>query len=233
MLATRTIPFIPILVAACAVAPRGATRNPDSLPSEMVPTSIVSGEGGSFTLAVPTPEREATLLGVSAGADLLERRESAALRSIAGRAALAGFGTFRDASCDLRITLSGTLIFAAGSAALLAPARAKLDELATALAEQGPDSTFVVGSHLDTGEMAWRRQELSQRRSEAVRRHLVSRGIAPSQLASQGFGTDQTMTLSMQGRANQRVEIVVQYRPRGVALSEGRSSTEMRKGRTL
>jgi outer membrane protein OmpA-like peptidoglycan-associated protein len=114
------------------------------------------------------------------------------------------------------ITLSGSVLFTSGSATLLPAAQLKLNDVADALTQQDPESTMVVEGHTDSQGSAASNQDLSQRRAQAVRDYLVSRGIAGDRVTSQGFGPSRSIAdnASAEGRANnRRVEIVVQQKP--------------------
>ena len=72
---------------------------------------------------------------------------------------------------------------------------------------------MVVEGHTDSQGTAASNQELSEKRAQAVRDYLVSRGIAADRIKSQGFGPTRPIgeNSSAEGRANnRRVEIVVQ-----------------------
>jgi outer membrane protein OmpA-like peptidoglycan-associated protein len=72
---------------------------------------------------------------------------------------------------------------------------------------------MIVEGHADSQGAAEYNQELSQRRAEAVRTYLVSRGISAERVSAQGFGLTRPIAdnASAEGRANnRRVEIVVQ-----------------------
>ena len=72
---------------------------------------------------------------------------------------------------------------------------------------------MVVEGHTDSQGSAASNQELSDKRAQAVRDYLVSRGIAADRVKSQGFGPGRPIgeNTSAEGRANnRRVEIVVQ-----------------------
>jgi outer membrane protein OmpA-like peptidoglycan-associated protein len=111
------------------------------------------------------------------------------------------------------ITLSGSVLFASAKSDLLPAAQVKLNEVANALIKEDPLSKIVVEGHTDSQGTAPYNLELSQRRAESVRAHLVSRGIASDRISAQGFGLTRSVAEndSPEGRANnRRVEIVVQ-----------------------
>ncbi len=107
------------------------------------------------------------------------------------------------------LTLSGSVLFTSGSSTLLPAAQLKLNEVADVLTKQDPDSKMVVEGHTDSQGSASTNQELSQKRAQAVRDYLVSRGIAGDRVTAEGFGPSRPVANngSAEGRAdNRRVE---------------------------
>jgi outer membrane protein OmpA-like peptidoglycan-associated protein len=89
----------------------------------------------------------------------------------------------------------------------------KLDDVAKALSEEDPNSKMVVEGHTDSQGQPSFNQDLSQKRADAVRTYLVSRGISSDRITAQGYGLARPIAdnASPEGRANnRRVEIVVQ-----------------------
>jgi outer membrane protein OmpA-like peptidoglycan-associated protein len=118
------------------------------------------------------------------------------------------------------LTLSGNVLFASAKWELLPSAQAKLGEVATALIEVDPVSKIIVEGHTDSQGGAAYNQDLSQRRAQAVRDYLATRGIASDRISAQGFGSTRSVAdnTSSEGRANnRRVEIVVQPAGAGMA----------------
>lgn len=145
--------------------------------------------------------------------DERSRREDAERRAAEANATLAGIATVKEEPRGMVITLSGGVLFASGKSELLPTARGKLDSVAEALSKQDPSSKLVVEGHADSQGEGSANRELSQRRAEAVRSYLVSRGLSPGRVTAQGFGEDRPIAdnASPEGRANnRRVEIVVQ-----------------------
>jgi len=145
-----------------------------------------------------------------------QRREDAEKRAAQAAKDLARIASVKQETRGMVITLSGSVLFASGKADLLPAAQAKLNEVATALTNQDPDSKIVVEGHTDSRGSVDLNQGLSQRRAEAVRSYLVSRGIASERVTAMGLGSAQSIAdnASAEGRANnRRVEIVV--RPSG------------------
>ncbi len=111
------------------------------------------------------------------------------------------------------ITLSGSVLFASAQWELLPEAQVKLGDVAKALSERDPDSKMVVEGYTDSQGTPSFNLDLSQKRADAVRTYLVSRGIAGDGVTAQGFGLGRPVADngSAEGRANnRRVEIVVQ-----------------------
>jgi outer membrane protein OmpA-like peptidoglycan-associated protein len=126
---------------------------------------------------------------------------------------LAKFASVKQEARGMVVTLSGSVLFASAKSDLLPAAQAKLAEVATSLIEVDPLAKMVVEGHSDSQGGAAYNQDLSQRRAQAVRDFLVTRGIASDRISAQGFGSTRSIAdnASPEGRANnRRVEIVVQ-----------------------
>ena len=146
-------------------------------------------------------------------ADERQRREEAEKKLAQAMTDLSKFASVKQETRGTVITLSGGVLFASAKSELLPAAELKLNTVAEALTQQDPDSKIVVEGHTDSQGGASYNQELSQRRAETVRAHLVSRGIAADRVTAQGFGPTRSIAdnKSTEGRANnRRVEIVVQ-----------------------
>jgi outer membrane protein OmpA-like peptidoglycan-associated protein len=146
----------------------------------------------------------------------VQRRQAAEQRAAQAAADLARIASVKQEARGMVITLSGSVLFTSGSATLLPAAQLKLNDVADALTKQDPESRMVVEGHTDSQGSAASNQDLSQRRAQAVRDYLVSRGIAGDRVTSQGFGPTRAIAdnASAEGRANnRRVEIVVQQKP--------------------
>jgi outer membrane protein OmpA-like peptidoglycan-associated protein len=146
-----------------------------------------------------------------------ERREDADRRAAQAAADLAKFASVKqDPVRGMVITLSGGVLFESAKWTLLPAAQTKLNDVADALTKQDKDSTMVVEGHTDSQGKADMNQELSQKRADAVRTYLVSRGIAADRITAQGLGPSRSIAdnASPEGRANnRRVEIVVKAKP--------------------
>jgi outer membrane protein OmpA-like peptidoglycan-associated protein len=86
---------------------------------------------------------------------------------------------------------------------------ALLDEAARVLAEH-PELKIEIGAHTDNSGNIVKNTHLSQRRADAIREHLVRKGIARARMRSVGYGPTRPVgdNQTADGRAeNRRVEI--------------------------
>lgn len=112
------------------------------------------------------------------------------------------------------ITLSdqGNVLFAFDSAELTVEARNQLQGLLAKLQNADVVSIKVVG-HTDSQGSDVYNQKLSERRASSVAAFLLSQGLAPNKLTSQGAGESQPVAdnATEEGRAqNRRVELHIQ-----------------------
>lgn len=121
------------------------------------------------------------------------------------------------AGLKARQTERGTIVslpnvlFRLDSAELLPGSAASINRLASFL-QRHPDSKVSVEGHTDSPGSENYNLDLSQRRADAVRQALVSRGIDPGRVVAQGFGETAPIASndSPQGRQiNRRVDVVV------------------------
>jgi outer membrane protein OmpA-like peptidoglycan-associated protein len=142
--------------------------------------------------------------------------KDAQARATQAAADLAKFATVKQEARGMVITLSGSVLFTSAKSDLSPGAQLKLNDVANALTKEDPVSKMVVEGHTDSQGSASSNQDLSQRRAQAVRDYLVTRGIASDRISAQGFGSTRSVAdnNSTEGRANnRRVEIVVQAAP--------------------
>jgi outer membrane protein OmpA-like peptidoglycan-associated protein len=156
-----------------------------------------------------------------------QRRLEAERKAEQAMAQLASIATVKQESRGTVITLSGAVIFASGKSELLPSARAKLNQVATALKESDPGARFVVEGHTDSRGSLALNEDLSKRRAEAVRQYLISRGVPEGRITAEGRGPNNPVAdnETAEGRANnRRVEIIVQGTSAQAAESQGGSS---------
>jgi outer membrane protein OmpA-like peptidoglycan-associated protein len=124
----------------------------------------------------------------------------------------------KDDARGMVITLSGSVLFRSNDATILPGAQSRLDQVADALVAKKQD--VVVEGYTDSRGTQSNNQNLSQRRAEAVRGYLVSRGFPSGQIQARGMGPDRPIgdNASAEGRANnRRVEIVIAKTDTGTA----------------
>jgi outer membrane protein OmpA-like peptidoglycan-associated protein len=114
------------------------------------------------------------------------------------------------------ITLPGGVLFPSGGFQLSPAAKTALDKVAQALTDNAENRAVTIEGYTDSRGNEDRNIELSQKRAEAVRAYLVSKGIASANVAAVGKGEEAPIAdnESSEGRAtNRRVEIVVANAP--------------------
>jgi outer membrane protein OmpA-like peptidoglycan-associated protein len=140
--------------------------------------------------------------------ELAEKRARDAMDKLAVAAALA----VKEEPRGTVITLPGAVLFPSAKWDLLPGARGKLDQVAEALKNQA-DHKMIVEGHTDSQGNESSNMELSQRRAQAVRDYLVSRGVPADIISATGLGQGRPVAdnRTAEGRQNnRRVEIVVQ-----------------------
>ncbi len=141
----------------------------------------------------------------------MRRRQAAEKKAAAALASLEEMAKVKEEARGVVITLSGSVLFASGKSELLPIAQSKLEEVAKALNEQGYKQIIVEG-HTDSRGSDSANLMLSERRAEAVRALLVSRGVESSKIRAVGIGESRPIASNntADGRANnRRVELVV------------------------
>lgn len=107
------------------------------------------------------------------------------------------------------ITLNGNVLFAYNQSELMPEARSELDSLMAKLQNADVVSVKVIGHTDSQGSDAYN-QKLSERRASSVAAYLLSQGLAPNKLTSEGRGESQPVADNdtEEGRAqNRRVEL--------------------------
>ena len=107
------------------------------------------------------------------------------------------------------ITLNGNVLFAYNQSDLMPEARSELDSLMAKLQNADVVSVKVIGHTDSQGSDAYN-QKLSERRASSVAAYLLSQGVAPNKLTSEGRGESQPVADNdtEEGRAqNRRVEL--------------------------
>jgi outer membrane protein OmpA-like peptidoglycan-associated protein len=113
----------------------------------------------------------------------------------------------------LKINVPSDAGFATGSAQLNAKLHPALNELATSL-QQNPTETVQIVGYTDNTGGETINEPLSQNRAQSVENYLVSHGVPPQRITTQGLGSQNPAASNetAEGRAlNRRVEIFVAY----------------------
>jgi outer membrane protein OmpA-like peptidoglycan-associated protein len=127
------------------------------------------------------------------------------------QADLAKLAAVKEEARGLVITLSGSVLFASNKSELLPSAQTRLNQVVDALLET-KERTLIVEGHTDSQGSLGYNQELSQRRADAVRSYIISRGYSADLIQAHGIGKDRPVADNgnAEGRANnRRVEIIV------------------------
>jgi outer membrane protein OmpA-like peptidoglycan-associated protein len=141
-----------------------------------------------------------------------ERRAEAERKAASAVSELQRIASVKQDPRGMVVTLSGSVLFASGRSELLPTAQAKLNEVADALLEGDPDTTFVVEGHTDSQGKSDKNQSLSLARANSVRDYLIGREIAADRITAEGYGETHPIASNAtpEGRANnRRVEIVI------------------------
>jgi outer membrane protein OmpA-like peptidoglycan-associated protein len=120
----------------------------------------------------------------------------------------------REETRGLIVTLPGSIYFDVNRSEVKPAMRARLTEIATALAGV-PGRRILVEGHTDSDGSAEYNLKLSSLRSETVKSILVSGGVSPDRIEAHGYGKTRPVASNTTpaGKAqNRRVEIVIQGR---------------------
>ena len=110
------------------------------------------------------------------------------------------------------IVLAGGFLFRSEDATLMPTASEKLDQIVSAVKEQGNRKILVEG-HTDSRGADDYNMNLSKQRADSVANYLTSHGIASEKVSATGVGSTRPVASNdtPEGRAtNRRVEITIQ-----------------------
>ena len=110
-----------------------------------------------------------------------------------------------------KVTLAADVLFDFDKAVLKPEGKAKLDDLANKIRGINLEVVIAIGHTDSIGSDAYN-QKLSVRRAESVKSYLVSKGVEPNRIYTEGKGEKQPVASnkSKDGRAkNRRVELEV------------------------
>jgi outer membrane protein OmpA-like peptidoglycan-associated protein len=105
----------------------------------------------------------------------------------------------------------GDVLFDTGKAQLNPGATFKLDQLAQFLKDH-PDRRVQIDGFTDSVGTEAYNQDLSQRRADAVKAALLSRGVDPSRVSTEGYGKAYPVASNNEAggrQLNRRVEVVI------------------------
>ena len=127
---------------------------------------------------------------------------------------------------ELVVTFQSPILFDTDSSVLKSEARKLLDDVGRVL-QNYPETNVLVKGHTDDTGSETHNQQLSERRAEAVRNYIVTRGVTGSRLQALGFGESMPVAsnASNDGRSqNRRVELQIAANQELRARSEDASS---------
>jgi outer membrane protein OmpA-like peptidoglycan-associated protein len=131
-------------------------------------------------------------------------------------AALAKLAAVKEEERGLVITLSGSVLFASNQSVLLPEAQTRLNQVCDVLLSTR-ERSLVIEGHTDSQGSDGDNMNLSQRRADAVRDYIVSRGYEGDLVRAAGMGEGHPVAdnNSAEGRANnRRVEIIIARDPK-------------------
>ena len=105
----------------------------------------------------------------------------------------------------------GDVMFDTGRSELKSGAGRKMDQLAQFLVEH-PDRRVQIDGFTDSVGTDSYNEELSQRRADAVKASLISRGVQPSRIGTEGYGKAYPVASNNDSggrQLNRRVEVVI------------------------
>jgi outer membrane protein OmpA-like peptidoglycan-associated protein len=116
----------------------------------------------------------------------------------------------KQSSRGLVVTL-GDMLFDTGKSELKSGATRELDNITTFLQDNPERQVLIEGFTDSVGGDEYNR-ELSERRADAVRAALISRGVAPARIVTRGYGKEFPVGTNEDAggrQLNRRVEVVV------------------------
>jgi outer membrane protein OmpA-like peptidoglycan-associated protein len=214
---------VSVRTCSLATAAHGKALAADSLATALVARAIALRE------TTPTehpqvvlkngPRADATTSGRSGAAPLTRAagqhitQRDAETRDIDVSNDLGGLATAREESRGLVWTMWGNMLFSSNESTLLPQAEQRLNKLA-ALLVGNRDHLVTIEGHMDSWGLPVRNKQLSQKRAEAVRSHLITRGYPANMIQARGMGDERPIADNArpEGRANnQRLEIIIAH----------------------
>lgn len=154
------------------------------------------------------------VIGAAAGAGIgrvLDRQEAELNQALENEQIARQVEVQRVRDDLLRLTLDSEVSFDFDSAVIKPAFRNSLNKVANVLTKYDQSQVRIVG-HTDSIGSASYNQRLSEQRAAAVERYLVSSGVSPARLSSEGAGESQpreTNDTEAGRQLNRRVEIFI------------------------
>ncbi len=111
----------------------------------------------------------------------------------------------------IMVTFDSDVLFPLNSSYLTDLAKREIDKLVKLL-EDYPGASLIVDGHTDATGTAEYNQWLSEKRSEAVKKYAVDKGLADDRVATNGYGQTKPVAPNntREGRQkNRRVEVTI------------------------
>ena len=111
-----------------------------------------------------------------------------------------------------KVTLAADALFDFDKAVLRPEGKAKLDEVVAKIKDVKLEVIIAVG-HADRFGSVKYNQKLSERRAESVKAYLVSKGIEPNRVYTEGKGKSQPVTKSDQCKGKKSKKVIACLQP--------------------
>ncbi len=197
--------------ALAITAAENAATAKSKLDYQTTQTEILKNTKANLTTSENNAKIKADQLAVEHQARL-----DADKRAADAQAELDTLAAVKEEERGLVITLTGSVLFASDKSELLPAAQDRLNHVADALLATKERKLTIEGYTDSQGPSSYN-QKLSQRRADAVRSYLISRGYPGELIIANGIGEDSPVASNStpEGRAdNRRVEIVVAHAPK-------------------
>jgi outer membrane protein OmpA-like peptidoglycan-associated protein len=128
------------------------------------------------------------------------------------RKTLSQLASVREEARGLIVTLPGNIYFDVNKSDVKPAMRARLTEIARALATV-PGQRVLVEGHTDSDGTSQYNLQLSRLRAQSVRSALVEGGVSPDRIEAQGYGETRPVATNATGAGkaqNRRVELVLE-----------------------
>ena len=112
----------------------------------------------------------------------------------------------------MKVTLAADALFDFDKAVLRTDGKAKLDELAAKIKDIKLEVIIAVG-HADRFGSDKYNQKLSERRAESVKAYLVSKGVEPNRVYTEGKGEKQPVTKADQCKGKKSAKVIACLQP--------------------